>query len=73
MDNMNGMTAVKTQRILNPMIKIKQMVEQITMVVEHARIDVPKMMDGLPAVEATAKPGVLTASMNIMVLVSVKK
>jgi hypothetical protein len=67
------MTAVKTQRILNPMIKIKQMVEQITMVVEHARIDVPKMMDKLPAVEAIAKQGVPIASMNIMVLVSMKK
>jgi hypothetical protein len=43
------------------------------MVVEHARIDVPKMMDKLPAVEAIAKPGVPIASMNIMVLVSMKK
>jgi len=32
-----------------------------------------KMMDELPAVEATAKPGVPTASMSIMVLVSMKK
>jgi hypothetical protein len=67
------MTAIKTQRTLNPMIRIKQMVEQITMVVEHARLDVPKMIDELPAVEAIAKPGVPTANMNITVSVSGKK
>jgi hypothetical protein len=73
MEDTNGTTAVKTRRILNPMKRIKQMVEQITMVVEHAKIDVLKMMDELPTVEATAKPGVPTASMSIMVLVNAKK